>query len=272
MTIELKEVAAGLFTTQFPGLNELMPTVLNASLQDDAYISEVMEITHLQTENGGRSSKVVPRVSVQTVPQMKDPAAQQALEKICSFKNEIFNTLKKRDTYLQDLAYEQEVSFHTYRRNAEGEHGFVPHIDFGMVAIVFTMGKDFEFSRNDGLTWHKLSDVAGANTDTVIINIGRLYSTFTGLTPVLHRVTASGSLGDGKLSEISKFTIGFFIELKENTKIPAEIPNNIQGKNRSNWEFLIKNCKTINDYSIGRNDGSILKEDGLLLTADINSK
>lgn len=265
--VELKEVSQGLFTTQFKALPELMPKILEASLADNAFISKMEEYASNQTENGGRSSKAMPRVSVETVPEMRDSNASAALKEICAFKNEVVSALKEKDTFLKSKEYDQAIAFHTYKRNADGEYGFLPHIDFGMMAIVFSMGKDFEFSEDNGVHWRKLSDVDGVNSETVIINLGRLYSTFTGLNPVLHRVTASGSLGDGKLSEIAKFTIGFFIELNADTEIPTEIPDHVRGNNRKNWEFLIAHCETVNDYTEGRRKRTIIEKDGLLQLA-----
>ena len=76
--------------------------------------------------------------------------------------------------------------------------------------------------------------------NTVIINLGRIYSTLTGINPVLHRVSASGSLDKFGFKDIAKFTIGFFIDPKNEVIIPSEIPDTINGKHLVNWKFLLK--------------------------------
>ena len=199
-----------------------------------------------------------------TIPKMNDEKANQALNSILSFKNKIFSELIEKYPVLKDLEYEKCSSFHTYSANGNNEHGFTAHIDFGMIAVVFTLGRDFEYSEDHGITWLKLSDHTDVTKNSVIVNFGRFYSIITGQDPVLHRVTASGNLTNYGFPEIAKFTLGFFIDIKSNLPIPNVIPENIQGIHRKNWLFLLKNCNYIGDYNRRRIDGTIYEVDGVL--------
>lgn len=258
---QINYICPGLLTTTFPdNLKKCLIDILKAIGKEKKSFSERgIPFTDLQTKNGGRRSTIFPfALATNKFPKFFSPEANEAMEKIVSFKEKIFNILvKKHCGQLEKEEYRHCVSFHIYEENQDNELGFEPHIDFGTIAIVFTMGKDFEFSRNQGQTWEKISDVSD---DTVIINFGRIFSTFSGIDPVYHRVSAVGSLEKEGFPGIAKFTVGFFQELAPDIKIPDFIPEHIDGKHRENWEFLIKNCKKMSDYNEGRINGTI-KED-----------
>ena len=73
-----------------------------------------------------------------------------------------------------------------------------------------------------------------------------------------------GSLDKFGFKDIAKFTIGFFIDPKNEVIIPSEIPDTINGKHLVNWKFLLKNCNNFGDYTKKRISGEIIDEDGLL--------
>ena len=207
---------------------------------------------------------IFPKYDMNSYPKMKDEEANIALAKIVSFKKLVFSELIKEYPILKDLEYEKCCSFHTYSVNQDGEHGFSAHIDFGMIAIVFTLGRDFEYSEDNGNTWLKLSDNVETSKNSVIINFGRVYSTFTGENPVLHRVTAQGDLEEYGFKDVAKFTLGFFIDIKSETPIPSEIPNEIEGIHRQNWEFMISKFGNIGEYNKKRIEGEVYEVEGLL--------
>lgn len=260
-------ISSGLLTTQFPGdLKKSLSIILNAILNEkESFSSKGDTFPFLQTEKGGRESILFPGIGKNEIPEFDSKEANFELKKILNFKNMVSDMLIRDHQHLKGQEYNQSVSFHMYKKNEGVELGFTPHIDFGMFAIVFTMGKDFQYSEDNGKTWKRLSDNSCVDSNTVIINFGRIYSTFTGFDPVYHRVSASDTLSNEGFSELSKFTIGFFQELVSSTVIPNVIPKNINGKHKQNWNFLINNCKIIGDYSRGREKGEIEEsEDGLL--------
>lgn len=253
------------------GLRDLLP-VIYKELQNhepftDTWNQEIFRgFTVQQTKEGLRESKLFSRLELSQVPDMRDSTANEALKKIFDFKTTVFNEVVEPDPLLHSLKaenkIEQVLSFHTYKKSHENEQGFEAHIDYGLVAIVFTMGRDFQYSEDGGLNWKNLSDHEDVNEDTVIINFGRIYSTLTGTEPVLHRVTATGSLNDNEYPDNAKFTIGFFNEIKGDVQIPAEIPAHIQNDpnkalHLANWRFLSTEVRNIGEYNLGRLDGTI---------------
>jgi len=257
-------ISNGLLITEFPALEKELAEVLKASRMESPFKEQGYDFNLLQTSNGGRSSVIFPKYEMSSFPKMNNNSANKALQKIVDFKNEVFSELIKNYPILNGLEYEKCSSFHTYSVNTDDEHGFSAHIDFGMIAIVFTLGKDFEYSEDNGVTWLKLSDHVSTTKNSVIINFGRVYSTFTGKNPVLHRVTVRDTLEEYGFPDIGKFTLGFFIDVKSDTEIPQEIPYEIQGIHRQNWQFMISNCETFGDYNKKRIDGDIYEVDGIL--------
>lgn len=261
-----EKISNGLLVTDFPHLKENLVKVLETLAISYPFIDESQKFDLLQTQNGGRKSRIFPKYDMDSYPKSNSEELNSILSEMIDFKKSIFKELVKNYPALSTLEYEKCTSFHTYTTsNNEGEHGFSEHIDFGMIAIVFTLGRDFEYSEDNGKSWIKLSDHEKVNKNSVIINFGRLYSTFTGEDPVLHRVTANGNLSKYGFPCVSKFTVGFFIDIKSDTNIPKDIPENIKGNNRKNWEFMISNFKNIGNYNEKRISGEVYEVDGILM-------
>jgi hypothetical protein len=247
----------------------LLLEILREYLNGNGFVEEGIKFNLLQDENGGRTSNVFSNLPIDKVPLMKSENGNRKLQKILEIKNDIFSMFIKEYPILAGFEYEHSIGFHKYQAVSGNKQGFQAHIDFGLIAIVFTVGKDFEYSEDQGKTWLKLSDRPEVSENSVIINFGRIYSTLTGLDPVLHRVTSNGNLSDFGYPELSKFTIGFFTEISQETPIPQEIPSTISGIHRKNWEFLKQNVKDFGEYNKRRIDGSIIEEEGLLKMTQI---
>ena len=244
-------------------IQSLLLEILNEYNDEQSFNNESVPFTTLQTKNGGRTSSVFSNYPIDQVPLMKSKTGNEKLQRLLEIKNKVFSMFTGIFSN-EKFKYEHTISFHKYQTVDEKEQGFQAHIDFGLIAIVFTIGRDFEYSEDNGKTWLKLSKCTHVKQNSVIINFGRLYSTFSGVNPVLHRVVSKGNLGDFGYPELSKFTIGFFTEISKETIIPKEIPSMIEGKHRENWEFLKKNVKNFGEYNQKRINGSIIEEDGLL--------
>lgn len=254
-------ISNGLYIVNCEGWNILLKKIMK-HMKD---LPEGTEFKLLQTKKGCRVSVIYPGLKPGEIPESNNEKLNSALREIERMAFQIFGKFRQMDPVLQMFEYEFTMSFHIYYPTENGEHGFTPHHDFGTIAIVFTMGKDFEYSEDGGKTWISLSEHDEMTPNSVIVNLGRLYHIHTGEPSVLHRVSSKGTLSEYGFPDIAKFTIGFFIEIEGDTPIVKDIPDNIQGVARYNWKFLINNCETYGDYTMGMIEGRFEPdEEGLL--------
>jgi hypothetical protein len=262
------DVSPGLLTGKVED-TDTCECVLNTyeNCHGDNYLETIgVEFNLLQSKGGGRVSSIFPGYPMDSVPKMKTEKADKYLNILLNIKNRIFDKLIKECPFLKGVTYENTISFHKYQCVSEEERPFKAHIDYGTIAIIFTLGHGFQFSLDNGKTWINLHDSVPDENISFIVNFGRLYSTFTGINPVLHRVVSKGNLAEFDLPEFSKLTVAFFIEPHKDTLIPTEIPSTITGIHMSNWQFLIDNFKTFGEYNDARRDGIVVDDsDGLLV-------